>query len=286
MSVIKYALISVTLGVTAALALANNHTPVAVKPRKITLEEKNTVSLRLPFMGGSVQTVQTKLLELSNTLPPGEPIYLFMDTPGGSIGAGENLIQTSLALNREVKTISNFAASMGYLTAQSLGERIVTPNGILMAHRAYVGIEGQIPGEFNTFSAFIQNMVESLETRASGRMGITLKDYQALVKDEYWRIGAHAVKENAADTVAQVTCASSLSGTYAETLQTMFGPVDVIWAKCPLLADPVGINFSGMSFSSYAEEQRITQLLRESLQNRRALAKDRATLDNFLKIVK
>jgi ATP-dependent Clp protease, protease subunit len=286
MSVIKYALIGVTLGVTAAIALANNHSPVATKTRKITLEEKNTVSLRLPFMGGSVQTVQAKLLELSNSLPPGEPIYLFMDTPGGSIGAGENLIQTSLALNREVKTISNFAASMGYLTAQSLGERIVTPNGILMAHRAYVGIEGQIPGEFNTFAAFIQSMVRGLEERTATRMGISHKDYEALVKDEYWRIGAHAVKENAADSVAQVTCSSSLSGTYAETLQTMFGPVDVIWAKCPLLLDPVAINFSNMNFASYAEEQRITQQLREALQNRRALAKDKAMLDNFLKIVK
>lgn len=260
--------------------------PAATTLRKIVLEKKNTVSLRLPIFASTAQNVKEALIAKDAALPAGEPIYLFQETPGGDIVAGEALIQTALSLGREVKTINNFAASMGFINAQSLGERLVTPNGTLMAHRAYVGIDGQIPGEFNTMASFIQESVEALEHRVSARMGISHKDYQTLVKDEYWVTGAKAVAAGAADAVVQVSCASDLQGEYYESVSTFFGNVEVTWKECPLLADYVDVNFSDMRFSSEAERDRVTSLIRTSLTNRRSVATDVSVRNALARIMR
>ena len=85
----------------------------ASEPRKLVLKKSNTVSLRMPIFPSTAQNVKEELIAKSADLPAGEPLYLYLETPGGSITAGESLIQTALGLGREIKTVNNFSASMG-----------------------------------------------------------------------------------------------------------------------------------------------------------------------------
>jgi ATP-dependent protease ClpP protease subunit len=230
----------------------------ADETKHITLEAKNTASLREEFDGGSVDAVKSKLIELDQTLGPKEELYLYLNTPGGSIIAGNELIDVTKGLKHKVNVIVNFAASMGYMTTQAItGKRYITGSGVLMAHRAYVGTEGNSPGNFEQRVAFNQTLIKNLETIASSRVGLSLDDYRGKVREEYWVTGgSEAVKQKQADEVVNVACSSDLNGTTVETVYTMFGPIGIVWANCPLISQPVGLDFSAIrgSFDSSSSE--------------------------------
>ena len=209
--------------------------------------------------------MKAKLIALSQTLPANQPIYLYLNTPGGEITAGQSLITTIQGIKNPVHVVAEFAASMGYLTEQgTTGKRYVTPDGVLMAHRAFIGVQGQSPGEIGTRLAFFEQVVGDLASMAANRTGITTEAYQAKVVKEYWVYGAKAVKENQADAVVTLTCAADLNGTSGETLYTMFGPIDIEWADCPLISGPVSISFgksdiNGLSPIEYLNFQQVVQ---------------------------
>lgn len=281
------------VGATAFLAVlfATKLTKAAQDTGKyptVTLSKKNTVTFRDVVTGQSVGDAQAKVLALSNNLAKDEPIYLYLDTPGGSIVAGEQLIHTLHGIPHEVKTVTSFAASMGFITAQSLGERLILPNGILMSHRAKVGIEGQLPGEFNTEAQFWTNVVSNIEGQMARRMEMTLKDYQSMIRDEYWVSGDKAVADHAADRVVNVRCGEDMQGTYVENINTVFGPIAVTWSECPLISSPLNIAFSGLDGSSTdsLEIDRVKRTTFETLNNRLDFVKDPVLQQSYYHYVK
>lgn len=258
----------------------------AFSSETIALEKKNTVSLREPFTGSSINKLKLEIIALSNSLKKTDTIYLYLDTPGGEIVAGEELLAVIKSISQPVVTISNFAASMGYLTVQgSTGKRYVTENGILMSHRATVGAEGQTPGEFETHVGLAQKMTGVLSEMAAKRTGISLADYQKRVKDEYWVQGEEAVKDGQADGVVHVTCSADLSGTSAETVFTMFGPVEVEYADCPIATYPVAVHFDGGPGSS-VEERLFQQAFMSALTDKPGFLANSSLQDSFYRAVK
>jgi ATP-dependent protease ClpP protease subunit len=182
------------------------------------------------------------------SLPKGEPIYLVLNTPGGDVEAGNQLIDTANGLSRPVHTITIFAASMGFNTVQALGNRYILPSGTLMAHRVRVGgIGGQVPGEFLTAVTRVIRQTQRMEMRNASRMGISFADYTKLINAEYWVDGEDAVRQGVADAVVNIRCDASLEGTSEETLQTPFGPISLIWSDCPAVTNPIGFKYSGPS---------------------------------------
>lgn len=217
-----------------------------VKAEDITLSKSNTLVFRAVVTPLSVAAAQKQLLDLDDGLAAGKPIYIVLDTPGGDIIAGNLLIDTAKGLKRPVHTITTFAASMGFNMVQRLGTRYITPSGQLMAHRASVsGVGGQVPCEFLTAVGLIYSQVTKMEKQNAARLGISFEDYTALVQNEYWVIGEDAVKQNAADKLANIQCDKSLSGTNTTRMATIFGPVDVTFANCPAISAPINIQFGG-----------------------------------------
>jgi ATP-dependent Clp protease protease subunit len=188
-------------------------------------------------------------------------IYLVLDTPGGSVTSGLAFIDVIKSLNVKVHTITIFAASMGYQIAQELGTRYITPSGTLMSHRGSVGgISGQVPGELNSRLAHIQAILDGMSERAAKRVRMSKKDYDAAIVNELWVFGQQAVSTHHADIVANVTCSEKLvQGTYTEEVSTLFGPVTLVFSKCPLVSYPVRIQFG----KSIAPEnfEKVKQLL-------------------------
>lgn len=272
-----------------ALAWATSYSDASRSPaasdRIVVLEKKNTAVLRLPFTSDTVSTLQQQLIDLSNKLPKNEPIYLYLDTPGGSISAGQELISSVKGLPVEVKTITSFSASMGYITVQSLGERLILPHGTLMSHRAFIGMEGQIPGEFNTRAKFYQDAVEEIETHVASRVGLNHTDYAKLIKDEYWVAGNKAVESKHADAVVIVKCGQDLQGSHVEKLQTFFGTVEVEWSDCPLIAAPISVNFAGLYGSGVSAEEinNIRRALFLAMTNKRNFLSDQSTREAYFR---
>jgi len=213
----------------------------------ITLEARNMVVLRGPVTGSSVGKAMKQLQAASRSVPQSTPLYLVLDTPGGSIMDGLDLIDFAKALPQKVHTVSLFAASMGFQIAQNLDNRYIIRNGTLMSHRASVrGLGGQVKGELETRYKMIRRSVDYLDYVAAKRMGIDVKTYENLIFNEYWVYGFDAVSNKAADEQILVKCGSSLNGSDTVEFQTFFGPVKVTFSQCPLIKEPESIDFSGI----------------------------------------
>jgi ATP-dependent protease ClpP protease subunit len=253
---------------------AGNKVTGEIPKVSVLLSKNNTITFRSQVDGISVAKTQQALLNLHKKLPKGAPIFLVLDTPGGDIVAGNQLIDTAHSLNRPVHTITVFAASMGFSFVQRLGTRYILPAGTLMAHRARVsGVEGQIPGEFITAAATLYNLVLGMERNNANRMGISMDTYTSLVKDEYWVDGEEAVRQGSADSLAYITCDSSLDGTSKEVLDTFFGSIELEWSNCPAVTQPLGFAFIGQGAEQKMQDQNITRNIKELLTSRRKMFK-------------
>ena len=77
---------------------------------------------------------------------PDKDIYLYINSPGGSITAGMAIYDTMQYIKPDVATICiGMAASMGafLLTAGAKGKRFALPNSEIMIHQPLGGTQGQ-----------------------------------------------------------------------------------------------------------------------------------------------
>lgn len=209
----------------------------------ITLEARNTVLLRSVVTDDSMTKLQRQIKDMDNLLPAGVPIYLVLDSPGGSIIAGLDFIDFAMGIGRPIHTVTLFSASMAFQIVQNLNDRNITPQGLLMSHRAAGGIEGQFDGELESQYMMIKRKIDYLDSVAAKRMGKTLKEYKASIVNEYWVSGFDAVGDKAADAQILVKCGKSMVGTEEMQFETMFGSVDVTFDKCPLMRAPLAVKF-------------------------------------------
>lgn len=105
---------------------------------------------RIIFLGGpindhvaNITVAQLLFLEAQD---PKSHIYLYINSPGGSVTAGFAIHDTIRLIKPEVRTICvGLAASMGafLLAAGAKGQRYALPNSKIMIHQPWGGIQGQ-----------------------------------------------------------------------------------------------------------------------------------------------
>ena len=77
---------------------------------------------------------------------PDKDIYLYINSPGGSVSAGLAIYDTMNYIKSDVSTICiGLAASMGafLLSSGAKGKRFSLPNGEIMIHQPLGGAQGQ-----------------------------------------------------------------------------------------------------------------------------------------------
>lgn len=105
---------------------------------------------RIIFLGGEVNdasanaiVAQLLFLEADD---PDKDIYLYINSPGGSVTAGMAIFDTMRYIKPDVQTICiGMAASMGafLLAAGKKGKRFALPNSEIMIHQPSGGASGQ-----------------------------------------------------------------------------------------------------------------------------------------------
>lgn len=234
-------LLSAIIGLSATATAVTASNP----PQHIVLTPENTVVFRGEVSASSTMTAQLELVNLIRARKNAKsPIYLVFDSPGGSIAAGDAFISFVKTLPN-VQTITLFAASMAAGIVESLpGRRLITDNGILMFHRARGQIEGQFEdGEMEAELALYKSIVRAMEQRNADRLGISLSDYKAKVKDEYWLFGPQATAQKAADEIVDVSCSNELiDSRIVMTQQIMIFTIKQEFSGCPLLRSPIPSN--------------------------------------------
>src|SRR4051812_1505331 len=100
----------------------------AHKGTTIVLTRKNTLVLNTQVNSESVGRIikEARALDKQPKLTRNDaPIYLFLNTPGGEVETGIQMIDALNSLNRPIHTVTLFAASMGFQIVQGLGTRYI-----------------------------------------------------------------------------------------------------------------------------------------------------------------
>lgn len=234
---------------------------------QIVLSQDNTIILAGEVDGESAAQVifQAKLLG-NKRFSSKKPLYLFLNTPGGSIQTGLEMIESLNGLGRPISTITLFAASMGFQIAQNLGERLILKNGVLMSHRAQGAFEGYFGGErpsqvdnrYNLWLSRLNEMDLQTVKRTNGRQ--TLDSYQKAYANELWLTGTQAVEDGYADRVVTVKCDSSLDGVKTHTIMFFGFRVSFDIDNCPLNTTPMNIHVAAPDEKQKLPHEKIVEV--------------------------
>ena len=199
------------------------------------LTPENTVTYRGTVYSRAVTNFGERLLGLSMRLRDTDTINIVLDSPGGSIYAGLNLISLMESIPQKINCIAMFAASMAHSILQACpGKRYLASNvGIVMIHRA----RGMFAGQFNDGEVESQlktwkQIVMTMEKNNAARMSYSYDDYKARAKDEWWCAAKQCIRENFADKLVNLRCSKELFNKRVRQGKFTF-------SGCPLLRTPL-----------------------------------------------
>lgn len=230
--------------------------------KPIMLTNKNSVSLRGVIAGATVSKVMHRMAILDSRLPKRKPIYLVIYSPGGYINTGYEFIEFAKGLNRPIHTVVIFAASMAFIIHESLGKRYIFPYGTLMAHKAYGGFEGEFPGQIDSQYKFWLRRLEKTDSDIARRLDLSVEAWQEMYENEYWVNGFDTIRSKFSDEIANFKCGKSLRGTMKERFSFFGINIIVTWSKCPLITEPLKIDFEMPESKETSDKASIKKILK------------------------
>ena len=139
---------------------------------------------RIIFLSDEVNDVTASLvvaqLLFLDAEDPGKDIYLYINSPGGSVTAGMGIFDTMQYIKSDVSTICvGMAASMGafLLAAGAKGKRFALPNSTIMIHQPLGGMQGQA-SDMKIHADFILKTKDTLNRILSKRTGQSLEQIE------------------------------------------------------------------------------------------------------------
>ncbi len=155
----------------------------------------------------NVRKAQEKLLELDDV--SNEPIFLRINSAGGSVEAGFILIDTINAIRSPVYAlVESKAYSMAAIITVFCAKRYILPHATLMFHEASYGTAGEDPTnrsrmEFNT------KYLDTIHHEIAARLRVPHDTYRSRIRDGWWMLAKEAREAGVVDEVVT-------SLTYAE----------------------------------------------------------------------
>lgn len=134
---------------------------------------------------------------------PDKDIYLYINSPGGSITSGMAIYDTMQYIKPDVCTICiGMAASMGafLLGAGAMGKRYALPNSEIMIHQPLGGFKGQAT-DIDIHAKRILKMKETLNTILSERTGQPIEKIKTDVERDYFMTSEEAKNYGLIDKV-------------------------------------------------------------------------------------
>lgn len=159
---------------------------------------------------------------------PKKSLYLYINSPGGSIHAGRTMINFLKNTDKKIYCVVDYAASMAFSILQYCHKRIVSNNSILMQHEASLELSGSIPNFISILKMYI-DMIRSVEGDVAKKLKLSYSKYKSKVTKDWWLYGKRAVDNGVADEMVQVSCTNNL-------IQQTTGAAGVVMFGMPLPA--------------------------------------------------
>ena len=140
-----------------------------------------------PVNDGTANLVVAQMLFLESENPD-KDIFLYINSPGGSVSAGLSIFDTMQFIKPDVSTLCmGMAASMGsfLLMAGAKGKRAALPNARVMIHQPSGGAQGQA-SDIEIQAREIIKTREQLNRIYADRTGQTLERIAADMERDLW----------------------------------------------------------------------------------------------------
>lgn len=171
--------------------------PSATEARELKITKGRTVIIS-GEVGDASRSQARRILELAREST--DPIYIMLNSPGGSVFDGVQVIQAIEASRAPVYTVcAGICASMAAIIFEYGTKRFIANKSILMFHPASGGAQGEIDKMVSRLT-FIQSYIGEMEANIARRSGMAFKDYKFLSGVELWTAQS-AVKQGLADAV-------------------------------------------------------------------------------------
>ena len=146
-------------------------------------------------------SVIAQLLHLASE--SSDPIYLYINSPGGSVSAGMAIYDTMQYIRPEVRTICvGIAASMGavILSGGQKGHRGILPHSEVMIHQPSSGVSGQAT-DIILVSDHIKKTRETLNNVLAKNCNQPLEKVTADTERDYWMRSKEALEYGIVDSI-------------------------------------------------------------------------------------
>ncbi|WP_418912900.1 ATP-dependent Clp protease proteolytic subunit [Actinomyces bouchesdurhonensis] len=162
---------------------------------------------RIIWLGGEVRdenanAICAQLLLLAAE-DPDRDIYLYINSPGGSVTAGMAIYDTMQYIKPDVVTVGmGLAASMGQflLTSGAPGKRYITPHTRVLLHQPLGGAGGSAT-EIRINADLILGMKKELAAITASRTGKTVEQVEADGDRDHWFTAQEALEYGFVDRV-------------------------------------------------------------------------------------
>lgn len=185
--------------------------PYVLEERKMNVTQMDVFSRlmmdRILFLGEGVDSrvaniIQAQLLFLESS-DPKRDVQIFINSPGGSVIAGQGIYDTMQYIAPDVATIcTGLAASMGavLLCAGAAGKRACLPHSRVMIHQPLGGMQGQVTDMEISYKLIKQLQKELYDIMAHH----TGQEYDKIFEDckrDNWMVATEAKEYGLVDEV-------------------------------------------------------------------------------------
>jgi ATP-dependent Clp protease protease subunit len=132
-------------------------------------------------------------------------IYLYINSPGGSITAGMAIYDTMQFVPNDIVTVGiGMAASMGQLllTAGTKGKRYITPNARVLLHQPHGGFGGTA-SDIQTQAALINDMKKRLAEITASQTGKSVEQINTDGDRDRWFTAQEALEYGFVDHIRE-----------------------------------------------------------------------------------
>ena len=220
----------------------------------VTLNPDNVITIKGPINKDTASEFIYGLNKIENK----QDIFVFIDTPGGSVDDGMKMFDEIDKFN--MTCIAQRAYSMGFTILQACAKRFITPYATLMQHQMSYGLRGE-KEKLENYAMHVKDMDDRLTQIQARKIGITDKEFKDKTYNDWWLFGEKILRENCADDFLYVSCSPELTNTN----YTYLGNV---YSGCPLVSEPIVKKQTGFSLSDlFREDERFERpmLFKDSL---------------------
>lgn len=176
-----------------------------VPSKELKLRELNLSSGREVYVMGVIEENASEVAKRILTLgKSSEPITIIINSPGGSVIDGAEIISAMEAAKGPVNTVCvELCASMAAMIHQYGTNRLMVNRSIIMFHPASGGADGEIDKMYSRLSV-LKRYVGKMELNVAKRAHISYDQYKFLSGVELWLDAEDAVSNGFADQIVFV----------------------------------------------------------------------------------